>query len=260
MANVEFIQKRIEGKEKEIEKLNKKFERILKAEASNWEKNPYWYSERDLVITQKDIKAAQATLDGYRAQLEAEIEKANSRNIPAILEFLAQWKERTMKYYKEDAFPQYLKERDEWYAFDKAYVNWSNTEGYNMRKNNREEYNRITKEHDEKRAAFRSKWAFIVDLVDYNIVPFEGKKYFFNEEKFQKILDQEANAKYDFIIERTNIIVGQITDASGLSVGAKGELNGIIIGTKGKAKVETIGAGGWNIQIFHWRTLINPVK
>ena len=100
MANAEFIQKRIEGKEKEIEKLNKKLERIFKAEATNWEKNPYWYSERDLVITQKDIKAAQVALDGYKAQLEVEIEKANSRNIPAILEFLAQWKARTMKHFR----------------------------------------------------------------------------------------------------------------------------------------------------------------
>lgn len=43
MATVEFLQKRVAGKEKEIKTLEKKLERIKKAEASNWEKNPYHY-------------------------------------------------------------------------------------------------------------------------------------------------------------------------------------------------------------------------
>ena len=78
--------------------------------------------------------------------------------------------------------------------------------------------------------------------------------------KLEKDMTQEWNRKYDFIIERTNEIVGQITDASNLNVGAKGDLNGYIIGTKGTAKVQTIGAGGYNIQCFHFRTLINEMK
>lgn len=75
--------------------------------------------------------------------------------------------------------------------------------------------------------------------------------------KLAKDLIEEANRKYDFIIERTNAIVGEITDASGLTVGSKDDLNGYIIGTRGVAKVQTIGAGGYNIQCFHFRTLIH---
>ena len=62
---------------------------------------------------------------------------------------------------------------------------------------------------------------------------------------------------YDDIIERTNRITGTITDATQLEVGAKGELNGYIIGERGTAKVSTIGAGGYNIQCFHFRTVIH---
>ncbi len=40
-------------------------------------------------------------------------------------------------------------------------------------------------------------------------------------QKMAKDLTEEANRKYDFIIERTNAIVGEITDASGLKVGSK---------------------------------------
>ena len=78
-------------------------------------------------------------------------------------------------------------------------------------------------------------------------------------QQLEKDLNEEANRKYDFIIERTNAIVGEITDASGLSIGSKQDLNGFIVGTRGTAKVQTIGAGGYNIQCFHFRTLINAV-
>ena len=49
MASIEYIQKRIAGKEKEIEKLEKKLARIRVAEAGGWEtNNPYLYDDYDL--------------------------------------------------------------------------------------------------------------------------------------------------------------------------------------------------------------------
>ena len=80
-----------------------------------------------------------------------------------------------------------------------------------------------------------------------------------DEAKIAKDLDNDADAMYDDIIERTNREVGTIVDASGLSIGEKGDLNGFIVGERGTAKVTTIGAGGWNIQRFHFRTLIHKV-
>ena len=92
MASIEFINKRIAGKEKEISKLEKKLERIEKAEATGWEVNPYYYDERDKRWTLKDLEAAHAALDNYKAELQAAQEKAASRDVEAILTFLENWK------------------------------------------------------------------------------------------------------------------------------------------------------------------------
>ena len=48
MASIEFITKRIEGKQAEIAKLEKKIARIEKAKATGLEVNPYYYREDDL--------------------------------------------------------------------------------------------------------------------------------------------------------------------------------------------------------------------
>lgn len=256
MASLEFIQKRIEGKEKEIATLNKKLDRILKAQATNWEKNPYWYSERDLTSTQRDITTAQKALQDYKDQLTAEIEKANSRNIPVILEFLAQWKVRVKSYYKE-AMPQYNKEKKIYSDAEHEYVKWYNAGGWRSR--NDEEYKLKEAERKERQTAFKNRWGFLFDFITYVYLEDGDPIYSLDEEKLQKVLDQEANAKYDFIVERTNAITGQITDASNLRIGAKGDLNGFIIGEKGTAKVSTISAEG-PIQCFHYRTLIHKMN
>lgn len=104
MASIEFINKRIAGKEKELDKLTKKLERIRKAEAHNCDDahNPYLYSEYDLKWCLKDIEAAQKALDGYKVQLVVESEKANSRNVKVLVDFLNAWKKRNFKFYTQE--------------------------------------------------------------------------------------------------------------------------------------------------------------
>ncbi len=251
MASVEFIQKRIEGKQKEIDKLEKKLERIHKAQSTNWEVNPYYYRESDLKWTTRDLEVAKKALAEYEDALVKETEKSNSRNIPAIIEFLDMWKDHMKEFYTEDAFPRFLEARKEYYARSSEYTEWWNTKGWRTYKENPEEYKRIEKERRDLDESYRATWNFIMPYVDGDA---------FNLARLDKDLNEEANRKYDFIIERTNEIVGTITDATDLKVSRNGELNGNIIGTKGVANVKTIGAGGWNVQCFHCRTLIHRVK
>lgn len=261
MASREFILKRIEGKEKEIEKLNKKISRIEEAQASNWEKNPYYYNENDLKYTKRDLERAIEGLEGYKKDLEVFDHKANSRNIQVILDFLANWKQKTFEFY-QNSYPRYLEARREFYAFCRVH----NEEANNVwriedKEERKAERARLDKEYKSKRDKFQGSWNWIIEYSSSDHL---------NEEKLKKDLDTEADRKYDFIIERTQAIVTEITDASNLCIGEKGDLNGFIIGTTGKAKVETIGAGGYNEHVildsgrhgqrYHFRTLINRMK
>lgn len=253
MATMEFIQKRISGKENEIDKLTKKLARIRKAEAGGWDRNnPYLYSESDLRRCLKDLEAAKEALAKYQAELQTATEKAASRNVTVILEFLEGWKVRSRKFYT-DSFGRYVKAKAEYLEKDSAYTKWFNSESRND-----PDRQRKVQEFRAYKEQFKTTWAFLTPYITRQANA-ETHRYeeVFMADKLDKDLDTEANRKYDFIIQRTNAIVGEITDASGLSVGAKGDLNGYIIGKKGRAKVQTIGAGGYNIQCFHFRTLIN---
>lgn len=248
MASVEFITKRIEGKEKAVAKIEKKIERINKAKATNWEKNPYFYSEIDLERAEKELAKEIEALNKYRAELKIAEEKANSRNVKVIVDFLNDWKEKTACYY-EEAFAEYLEALEEYYEESRIYCDWFNCGA--RRKASKEERTEYTRKHREWVKAFRQEWNWITIYEEGNEL---------NRTKLNRDLENEANRKYDFIIERTNAIAGEIKDASNLHIGKDGELNGYIIGERGTAKIQTIGAGGWNIQRYHFRTLVHEMK
>lgn len=254
MATIEYITKRVEGKEKELTKLRNKLARIEKAESTNWEANPYCYSEDDKRWTLKDIENAEAALAKYRDELEKATEKANSRNVTAIIEFLNGWKTRVRAYYVA-SFEQYKIAEADW---DRKQAEYSE-----KRRNMSAlspEWKAAYAEYKEAAAAFQTEWRFLTPYITRELNAAKTERVLvLDTAKLDKDLNDDANAMYDEIIERTNKVTGKITDASGLEVGAKGELNGFIVGERGTAKVQTIGAGGYNIQRFHFRTLIHAI-
>lgn len=271
MTSVESLKKRLDRKKAEIEKLQKKLDRIRKAEASGWKNNPYSYSEYDLKWTIKDLEVASAALEKCECKLAEEIEKSNSRNVEVISQFLETWKRKCREYY-EEGIRRYFVDLEELRKLTIQYADASF---------GTEEYKKAREALVEAEDTLRSKTSGYYERVPYEdafgrtcythhkVREGEYERYqpyvqYPNFEaafkRLEKNLTEESNRKYDFIIDRTNRIVGQITDASNLSISDNGELNGIVIGTRGKAHVKTVGAGGYNIQCFHFRTYIKECK
>lgn len=90
--------------------------------------------------------------------------------------------------------------------------------------------------------------------VDYNLLYTEDEKI------------HSANAKdaHDMVLDlynRVHGITGDVTSWAGITseIGTHGcpVLNGLVIGSNGRARVDSIYAGGWNIQRLHVRVLVH---
>jgi len=265
MASVEFIQKRIDGKKAEIQKLEAKMARIEKAKASNYEENnPYYYSDYDFRSTTRELELAKTALADWESKLSEENNKAASRDVPAINEFLDQWERRCIEFYL-DAYQKYIiakgEMRDEYRRMGEELEELGRRAQWDKEDPNYEAYHELDKKREKMWKDFHKDWNYVIQFLDHS------KPY---EEYMRHIVAEEKKRKYDFLVERICAIVGTITDATNLRVGQKGDLNGYIIGTDGEATVETIGAGGYNDniildsgrhgQIFHYRTIIKRRK
>lgn len=249
MASIEFIAKRIEGKKKELAKLESKLERIQKAAATNWTVNPYYYSEYDMKWAIKDIAAAKEAIAEYEAQLDKENNKAASRNVPAITKFLDAWKARATEWYmkRKEAYPEALNEYRKAYYESEYYKHLND---WPWKRDNTEEWKLLDKGERVRTKAFKEKWGDIEELLN---------KACGFDKAVDTMLMNEYNAKYDRMLDEVIHITGTIADASELEIAPTGELNGFIKGEKGTAKILTYSAGGWNIQCFHFRTNITKV-
>ena len=80
-----------------------------------------------------------------------------------------------------------------------------------------------------------------------------------SDEQVKKEVERDAR---DFVIDlynRIKHVTGNVTDWAGIHWKGKA-LNGVVAGDHGTAKVETIMAGGYNIQRLHYRVLVHRVK
>ena len=78
------------------------------------------------------------------------------------------------------------------------------------------------------------------------------------EDDIIKTCNRYADGYVMNLIDRVTKYVGQITDYSNLFLTGP-SINGIIVGERGRVRLETILAGGWNIQCLHNRVLVKPI-
>lgn len=213
----------------------------------------------DLGSRYSTLKDQNLTLQKYQNQLVLQKAKEDKENntvkIPVIVEYLKglkqQWIRKIkadIKFFEENVLAKY----DEYQKLGWNYL-WDHKQI--------DDYDRAAelKAYREYREA-EKKYVKQLDPAVTRYYLWNSTTRSFNWEQCEKELDKDINNLYWDLVNRVTEVVGEIVDATSLSIGAKGNLNGVITGTEGKAYVETIPAGGYNIQRFHYRTLVKPIK
>lgn len=83
---------------------------------------------------------------------------------------------------------------------------------------------------------------------------------YLTDEQIHKANEQDAKVLILNLYNRVKAITGEVTDWAGITceMGNMGAvLTGYVVGKEGRAEVETILAGGYNIQRLHVRTLVH---
>jgi hypothetical protein len=237
------LESRILGCQKRIDKLTSKIDRLTrlinnkklkiasgKEEGNKYPNGSYWL-EGEIEWHLEDIKRAEGDLKHERKQLSDYINKRNIEisdlenipNVQVVEEFLNNWKNKTIAYYigRVEALRQF--------KVDNKDV-----------------------EYDERMKLINKN--FRKDIQHYESY---GREY---KEKLVIDIERDLIAKRIDLYKRCADVVGIITDASGLYCGMDGNINGYVVGDRNRAIVETIGAGGYNIQQYHYRVLVKECK
>lgn len=236
---IEKAKAKIEKKSGTIVKKTAQIEKkvaLLKAEgiadpltADRWEHrttDAYWtlcdidHLQEDIERLEKEIVAAQETLAKYEAQLTGEIAKEETL-LNEIPEIFNRLRDELVA---------------EWDRWD-----------CERRDQLAEEYNKLGYTEFFKKGHTRADYEF----------------RFKTTTQIHAENVRDAKALILDLYYRVKGITGEVTDWAGIEteVGTHGftVLNGIVIGKEGRAKVESIYAGGYNIQRLHVRVLVHSI-
>lgn len=224
----------IEKKYKALEKLgvedpsNKNVDdlRSIRETDENLWSEIYWlycdikHLNEDITRGGKEIKATKKTLEKYEAQLAGEIEKESI--------FLTE-------------VPEVFKS-----LIDELVTTWDAWD-----KERRERLRKVFNELGSRECFKRG---------------YTGADYEFRHITDEKIHENNTRDAKTLILDlysRVKDITGEVTDWSGIhatqGTGGFTVLNGVVIGKEGRAKVESILAGGYNIQRLHVRVLVHEI-
>lgn len=192
-----------------------------------------------------DLAEAKAQLAKYEAQLRKVREFQTEEKVPAIWEFLQNWRKTAYEFFVGNIadYAELLdKHQDAYDAFKAS-----------------DEYKSASSGHAQYMLYRQWENEYYKDIhsITRTVYQYDGK---WDDVRLNKILDAEVEAKYKDFIKRISEKAGDIIDASGLHIGYNGIINGIVVGSNARVKVETIMAGGYNIQCLHYRVLVNIIK
>lgn len=246
------IEKAIKNRDKYLSKIsdeNKKYTDIKKYSYTEVRKLNLSYNEEvniDSCRTKNsEIESLTTTLNKYNDQLNKLSSFEQEEKIKVIWDFLLKR--------KEDTFNKVIENGKHFFELQKNYDE-------EFKKYFNEKYSNTDLSYREKlnvERNFTEKYYSDIFPVTRSVYIRQGKV---DEKRLNNILDRDIESKYKHIIANVKKACGEIVDASNLHIANDGTINGLIKGTIGNGYVETIVAGGYNIQIAHYRVIIHKVK
>lgn len=287
--NKDKLQKAYGTLERHNKKLQKKCNEIIKlggivegntrmTYAGRDDKELYWafgdYEDvqESIVNTERKIKDIKTMLEDIENKINYEKNKdmfIQNTAPPVIVEFLENWKRLAYSWYirkyenyikfKKTLEENELKARanivnkfDAYAEYRGRTMNWGTLHNIHPRKLMEDELKKIKLDYKSIQEQLRSFGCEILRLENMR----SNQE---REEYLQKMLEQQKKSLLLDLLQRITSKTGEITDANNLFISDSGQINGYIIGKKGKVEVETVGAGGYNIQCFHFRTLVKEI-
>ena len=267
-------QAKVEKKEAIVQKHRNLLSKMIASGADEYD---ICSKREEIDDAERKLKEAKRALSGWQAELDEKVGEDDllEANAPEIIKtFLDGWKSRSISYYTEKfdrycELREYLRER-ELDARREALRTLPELEEarkiYDGREPNEYDLHNLSpREAVEAFLCFKGLgYNQIQERLRYNADSIVTRMLDIRDPKarlawLEKEMEQEKREKLLDLVQRMMKVVGRITDAGHLSIGPKGDINGYIQGTEGKASVETIGAGGYNVQCYHFRTLIHEI-
>lgn len=283
--------------ERHQNQLNKK-ESILKGQGVNLDSyNRYDYTQTDIYWTiceyeskindcnntKNKISEVKDKIHKLDEQLKNQIatDKKNENLIPEVLNvFLEKWKQECIEFYIR-LTNQYIE------LLSKKYSDYEITKE-NLEKIKKKVYSKnfhkyiyvdmytrdeiedmlatnLTEDKIKKIKEYIKKQA-IDDFINnhfatdmYIVNKILQKDNTINNLELNQIIDEDVKGKKEMFINKIKQVIGDIKDLTDLFIANNGEINGIAKGIKCNAKIQTIQAGGHNIQCKHFRVLVNTI-
>jgi hypothetical protein len=234
--------------------------------------------EEDIKTAENKVVEAEKVLKNWQEKLnkeEANLQYINNEIPQILIDFLNDWKEHCREYVLTMA-DKYFEEKQE-------LRDTINTYCWEYIVDNKDKFDYLFNNYPDNFATFNNGINYAQYINSYR--DFKEFESIYNvkelnkslENKYNnyfvqfyishrqdinaldKELEKEKNNKLLDLMNRVTAITGIITDTTNLKINAKGDIDGIIYGEKGNCKVTTIGAGGYNIQCFHYRVLVKKI-
>lgn len=234
--------------------------------------------EEDIKTAESKVADAEKVLKNWQEKLnkeEANLQYINNEIPQILIDFLNDWKEHCREYVLTMA-DKYFEEKQE-------LRDTINTYCWEYIVDNKDKFDYLFNNYPDNFATFNNGINYAQYINSYrDFKEFESiynvkelKKSLENKynnyfvqfyishrqdiNALDKELEKEKNNKLLDLMNRVTAITGIITDTTNLKINAKGDIDGIIYGEKGNCKVNTVGAGGYNIQCFHYRVLVKKI-